>query len=132
MAYVVLAGKNPVYSKSDNSEITLQIDFEGLPEEFVSFTARKEGGAEHETEIFTRAEAKDFGEVAPFFEAGIPTIKFSSVVEPSVETLLQILLEKGVLTDAEIDDILVTQQIAVGTEDHDEKLEEFFKSRAAS
>jgi hypothetical protein len=132
MTYVVLAGKNPVYSKDDNSEITLQVDFEGFPEEFVPFTARKEGGAEHEADIFARAETGEFGEVAAFFEAELPTPKFSSLVEPSVETLLQILLEKGVLTDEEIDDILVTQQVPVGTEDHDEKLEAFFKSRAAN
>jgi hypothetical protein len=132
MSYIVVSAKNPVYSKADNSEITLQVDFEGFPEEFVPFTARKEGGAEHEADIFTRAESGEFGQVTAFFEAPLPTPKFSSVVEPSVETLLQILLEKGVLTDEEIDDILVTQQVPSGTENYDEKLEAFFKSRATS
>ena len=63
---VYLDAKNPKYSNADNSSITLEVNFNHLPEEYVEFNADPNDSAAYSKELFDRAVAGDFGDVAAY------------------------------------------------------------------
>ena len=65
----------------------------------------------------TKAVAGDYGQVSEeytFTEEDLWTPVTDTMVTVSKESLVQILLEKGVLTDEEVDEILVEEEIPIG------------------
>lgn len=58
--------KNPRWANEEHTALDCEVNFEAIPEEYVNFTAVASGDYQHTHEIFARAVAGDFGEVAEF------------------------------------------------------------------
>jgi hypothetical protein len=96
--------------------IDLEVDFLPLDEEWLPYTCTPDDVVAHSRELYRRAVAGDFGIIADEIErpeedlwAPVTTER----VSVSKEALVQVLLEKGVLTDEEVDSILTTRQETV-------------------
>lgn len=113
MAHIVSA-RNPKWANAEHSLIDLEVDFEDYVEEYLPYTASPTDVVDHSRELYSRALGGEFGEIAAYE----PPMKWSVVnrtnVEVSTEGLVQLLLEKGILTDQEVDTILVEETVTVG------------------
>ena len=90
--------------------IDLEVNFEELSEEWLPYTSTPTDVCEHSRTLYTRAAAGEFGEVSTeytFTEDDRWTPVLQNTSEVSVEALVQILLEKGVVSDDDVDMILV-------------------------
>lgn len=110
MAYTIKAARNPQWVDSNHNMIDLEVNFEELSEEWLPYTSTPTDVCEHSRTLYTRAAAGEFGEVSTeytFTEDDRWTPVLQNTSEVSVEALVQILLEKGVVSDDDVDMILV-------------------------
>ena len=114
VSYEVTTARNPKWANSDKNKINLEVNFKELPEEWLDYTANPlDTHTEHSRYLYTQALNGVYGTVADYVE---PTDSdrwtpfFEDKVEVSNEGLVQLLLEKGVITDEEVDSILLETQ----------------------
>ena len=111
--YGIARARNPRWTNAEHNMIDLEVDFMPLDEEWLPYTCTPDDVVAHSRELYRRAVAGDFGIIADEIErpeedlwAPVTTER----VSVSKEALVQVLLEKGVLTDEEVDSILTTRQ----------------------
>jgi len=114
VSYEVTTARNPKWANSDKNKINLEVNFKELPEEWLDYTANPlDTHTEHSRYLYTQALNGTYGTVADYVE---PTDSdrwtpfFEEKVEVSNEGLVQLLLEKGIITDEEVDSILLETQ----------------------
>ena len=111
----VTDAKNPVWANDDKNAITLEVNFAELTDsDYVSFTAGPEDSEEHSRTIYSNAINGDYGVVQDYVHHRLwHPIDYTSVDVTTVG-LVQILLEKGLIDDYDVDAILVenTQTVA--------------------
>ena len=110
----IVAARNPKWANPEHNMIDLEVDFEGYPEEYLPYTCSPNDVVDHSRQLYSEAVNGDYGTIAEYEEwlKWRPINKTS--IEISTESLVQILLEKGVLTDEEVDTILVEKTETVG------------------
>jgi hypothetical protein len=112
--YTINHARNPRWANPEHNAIDLEVDFSDLPEEYLPYTASPTDVVEHSRELYSRALDGEFGEIAEF----VPALKWTPInkttIEVSTEGLVQLLLEKGILTDEEVDTILIEETVTVG------------------
>ena len=117
MHYTITEARNPQWVTSDHNQIDLEVNFEELEEEWLPYTCAPTDVCEHSRTLQSKAVAGDYGEVRTEYtitDDDLWTPVTNTITTVSKESLVQILLEKGVLTDEEVDEILVDEEIAVG------------------
>ena len=108
VSYEVARARNPRWSNADKNMIDLEVDFAPLDEEWLPYTASPTDQlTEHSRYLYTQAVNGAYGDIADPIEKIKWTPWFEDKTEVSTEGLVQLLLEKGILTDAEVDTILV-------------------------
>ena len=117
MAYFEIArARNPQWVDENHNMINLEVDFAPLDEEWLPYTCSPTDVVEHSRELYQRALAGEFGPIdnePVITDADRWTPVMTERIEVSNEALVQILLEKGIITDDEVDAILVTRQEAL-------------------
>jgi hypothetical protein len=58
--------KNPIWANAEHTVINCEVDFDGLIETFVPFSAVATGDYEHTHQIFAECVAGNYGEIAEF------------------------------------------------------------------
>ena len=117
MAYTIKAARNPQWVDSNHNMIDLEVNFEELEEEWLPYTSYSQDVCEHSRTLYTRAAAGEFGEVSTEYtvtEDDLWTPVVQNTSEVSTEALVQILLEKGVVTDEDVDMILIDVEKPIG------------------
>ena len=117
MHFTITAAKDPVWVDSNHNRIDLQVNFAELEEEWLPYTADPLDVCAHSRTLYANAVAGDYGQVSTEYvltedDMWTPVTKTNTKI--SSEALVQILLEKGVITDEEVDEILVDEEFAVG------------------
>ena len=110
--YGIARARNPRWTNAEHNMIDLEVDFLPLDEEWLPYTCTPDDVVAHSRELYRRAVAGDFGQIADEIERPDEDLwapVATEVVSVSKEALVQILLEKGVLTDEEVDGIIVTK-----------------------
>jgi len=105
--YTVLEARNPRWAHPDHNRIDLEVNFAELPEEWLEYTCTPDDIVEHSRELYSRAANGEFGEIAEYQPKNLWYPVDRTFIEVSTESLVQILLEKGILTDEDVDNILV-------------------------
>ena len=111
--YEIARARNPQWVDENHNMIDLEVDLVPIDEEWLPYTCSPNDIVAHSRELYRRAVDGEFGQVVDE-----PTITdedrwtpvTSEFTNVSKEALVQILLEKGVLTDEEVDSIIVTNQ----------------------
>ena len=114
--YGIARARNPRWTNAEHNMIDLEVDFLPLDEEWLPYTCTPDDVVAHSRELYRRAVAGDFGIIADEIERTEEDLWAPVITERvsvSKEALVQVLLEKGVLTDEEVDSILVTRQEAL-------------------
>lgn len=118
MAYFEIArARNPQWVDANHNMIDLEVDFAPLDEEWLPYTCSPTDVVEHSRELYQRALAGEFGPIdneTVRTEEDLWTPYFENKIEVSSEALVQILLEKGVITDDEVDAMLVEKTEPIG------------------
>ena len=117
MQHTIVEAKNPKWVDSNHNRIDLEVNFAELEEDFLFFTASPDDVCEHSRTLYNKAVAGDYGQVSDEYEItedDLWTPVTQTVTTVSKESLVQILLEKGVLTDEDVDEILVDEEVPVG------------------
>ena len=117
MEFTITAAKNPQWVDSNHNRIDLEVNFAELEEEWLPYTADPLDVCEHSRTLYAKAVAGDYGQVSNEYvltEDDMWTPVTATNTKISSEALVQILLEKGVITDEEVDEILVDEEYAVG------------------
>ena len=118
MAYFEIArARNPQWVDENHNMINLEVDFAPLDEEWLPYTCSPTDVVEHSRELYQRCLAGEFGPIdnePVITDADRWTPYFEDKVEVSPEALVQILLEKGVITDDEVDAMLVETREPIG------------------
>ena len=117
MHFTITEARNPQWVNSDHNKIDLEVNFSELEEEWLSYTASPDDVCEHSRTLYSKAVAGDYGQVSDEYtitEDDLWTPVIGNVTTVSNEALVQILLEKGVITDEEVDDILVDSEVPIG------------------
>ena len=107
-SYEVVRARNPKWANPEKNMIDLEVDFVPLDEEWLPYTASPtDTTCEHSRYLYTNAINGVYGDIAEYEHHKLWTPWFEDKTEVSTEGLVQLLLEKGVLTDTEVDTILV-------------------------
>lgn len=117
MHFTITEARNPQWVDSDHNKIDLEVNFSELEEEWLPYTASPDDVCEHSRTLYSKAVAGDYGQVSDEYtitEDDLWTPVITTVTTVSNEALVQILLEKGVLSDEEVDDILVDSEVPIG------------------
>ena len=117
MAYTITAARNPQWVDSNHNMIDLEVNFEELDEEWLPYTSSPTDVCEHSRTLYTRAAAGEFGTVTTevtLTEDDFWTPVFQDITEVSNEALVQVLLEKGIISDDDVDSILVDRTLTLG------------------
>jgi len=112
--YTIRDARNPRWANPEHNAIDLEVDFTDLPEEYLPYTATPTDVVEHSRELYNRALAGEFGTIAEYEGPMKWTPIDKTTIQVSTEGLVQLLLEKGILTDEEVDTILVEETVTVG------------------
>ena len=117
MEFTITAARNPQWVDSNHNRIDLEVNFAELEEEWLPYTADPLDVCAHSRTLYANAVAGDYGQVSTEYvltedDMWTPVTKTNTKI--SSEALVQILLEKGVITDEEVDEILVDEEFAVG------------------
>ena len=117
MHFTITEAKNPQWVDSNHNRIDLEVNFAELEEEWLPYTADPTDVCEHSRTLYAKAVAGDYGQVSDEYtltedDMWSPVTKTETKI--SSAALVQILLEKGVITDEEVDEILIDQEIPVG------------------
>ena len=105
--YTITDAKNPAWANDDKNKINLEVNFAELPESYVPYTADPTDTVEHSRTLYTKAVNGDYGTVADYQHHRLWHPIDKSSVDISTVGLVQILLEKGLLDDYDVDAILV-------------------------
>jgi hypothetical protein len=111
--YEIARARNPEWVDANHNMINLDVDLVPIDEEWLPYTCSPTDVVAHSRELYRRAVTGEFGEIAdetPRPEEDLWTPVTTEKVSVSKEALVQVLLEKGVLTDEEVDSILTTSQ----------------------
>tara|TARA_B100001113_G_scaffold162871_1_gene133329 strand:- start:783 stop:1184 length:402 start_codon:yes stop_codon:yes gene_type:complete len=111
--YTITDAKNPAWANDDKNKINLEVNFAELPESYVPYTADPTDTVEHSRTLYTKAVNGDYGTVADYQHHRLWHPIDKSSVDISTVGLVQILLEKGLLDDYDVDAILVEDQQTV-------------------
>lgn len=114
--YQVARARNPKWVDANHNMIDLEVDFVPIDEEWLPYTCSPNDVVAHSRELYRRAVDGEFGQIADepvYTDDDRWTPVTTEEVDVSKEALVQILLEKGVLTDEEVDSIIVTNQKVV-------------------
>ena len=114
--YQVARARNPKWVDANHNMIDLEVDFVPIDEEWLPYTCSPNDKVAHSRELYRRAVDGEFGQIADepvYTNDDRWTPVTTEEVDVSKEALVQILLEKGVLTDEEVDSIIVTNQKVV-------------------
>ena len=117
MEFTITAARNPQWVDSNHNRIDLEVNFAELEEEWLPYTADPLDVCAHSRTLYTKAVAGDYGTVSDeyvFTEDDFWSPVTQTQTYVSKEALVQILLEKGVLSDEDVDDILIDREIPVG------------------
>ena len=107
-SYEVAQARNPKWANLEHNMINLEVDFTPLDEEWLPYTcAPNDAETEHSRYLYSKAVNGDYGTIEDYQHWELWTPWFQDKVEVATEGLVQLLLEKGVLTDAEVDTILI-------------------------
>lgn len=112
--YTIRDARNPRWANSEHNAIDLEVDFTDLPEEYLPYTAAPNDIVQHSRELYNRALAGEFGEIQDYDGPLKWTPVDKTTIQVSTEGLVQLLLEKGILTDEEVDAILIEETVTVG------------------
>ena len=117
MTFTITEARNPQWVDSNHNKIDLEVNFAELEEEWLPYTADPLDVCEHSRTLYAKAVAGDYGQVSTEYvltedDMWTPVTKTNTKI--SSEALVQILLEKGVLSDEDVDDILIDREIPVG------------------
>lgn len=107
MSLTIVDAKNPVWANDDNNMITLDVNFAEISEDYISFTASPTDSAEHGRVIYSNAVNGDYGTVQEYVHHRLWHPIDQTTVNISEVGLVQILLEKGLLDDYDVDAILM-------------------------
>ena len=107
-SYEVVRARNPRWANPEKNMIDLEVDFAPLDEEWLPYTASPtDRTVEHSRYLYTMAINGEYGEIQDWQQQPLWTPWYEDKTEVSNEGLVQLLLEKGILTDEEVDTILV-------------------------
>ena len=107
-SYEVVRAMNPRWANPEKNMIDIEVDFAPLDEEWLPYTASPtDTEVEHSRYLYTNAINGEYGAIADYEPKKLWTPWFEDKTEASCEALVQILLEKGILTDEEVDNILI-------------------------
>ena len=107
-SFEVARARNPRWANPEKNMIDLEVDFVPLDEEWLPYTASPtDNDVEHSRYFYTNAINGEYGDIAEYEHHKLWTPWYEDKTEVSTEGLVQLLLEKGVLTDTEVDTILV-------------------------
>ena len=107
-SFEVARARNPRWANPEKNMIDLEVDFVPLDEEWLPYTASPtDSDVEHSRYLYTNAINGEYGDIAEYEHHKLWSPWFEDKTEVSTEGLVQLLLEKGVLTDTEVDTILV-------------------------
>ena len=109
MSFTITDAKNPVWGNDDKNIITLDVNFAELSEDYVSFTAAPNDSAEHSRVLYSNAVNGDYGTITDYVHHRLWHPIDRTEVSISNVGLVQILLEKGLLDDYDVDAILVEE-----------------------
>ena len=100
ISYEVARARNPKWANAEHSMIDLEVDFSPLDEEWLPYTASPtDSEVEHSRYLYTQALDGAYGNIEDWDGKELWTPWYEDKVEVSNEGLVQLLLEKGVLTD---------------------------------
>ena len=114
--YEIARARNPKWVDELHNMIDLEVDFVPIDEEWLPYTCSPFDVVKHSRDLYRRAVAGEFGQIADedtLTDEDRWTPVTTEEVDVSKEALVQILLEKGVLTDEEVDSIILTTQKVV-------------------
>lgn len=80
--------RNPVWADYNQTAVNLEVDFDELDEEYVAFTADPNDSMDYGVDLYNRAIAGEFGEIAPWPVPLNPTSEESLDVLRAVRTQL--------------------------------------------
>lgn len=107
-SFTVTDARNPSWANDDRNAITLEVNFAELTDsDYVAFTASPTDTEEHSRLIYSNAVNGDYGVVADYVHHRLWHPIDRTAVGISQVGLVQILLEKGLLDDYDVDAILV-------------------------
>ena len=117
MHFTITEAKDPQWVDSNHNRIDLQVNFAELEEEWLPYTADPTDVCEHSRTLYAHAVKGDYGTVSDEYtllqdDMWTPVTRTNTKI--SSEALVQILLEKGVITDDEVDEILIDEEEPVG------------------
>jgi len=117
MEFTITAARNPQWVDSNHNRIDLEVNFAELEEEWLPYTSDPNDVCEHSRTLYSKAVAGDYGQVSEEYtitedDMWTPVTKTNTRI--SAEALVQILLEKGVITDEEVDEVLIDEEFPVG------------------
>tara|TARA_B100001248_G_scaffold239863_1_gene205448 strand:+ start:374 stop:793 length:420 start_codon:yes stop_codon:yes gene_type:complete len=117
MEFTITAARNPQWVDSNHNRIDLEVNFAELEEEWLPYTSDPNDVCEHSRTLYSKAVAGDYGQVSDEYvitedDMWTPVTKTNTRI--SAEALVQILLEKGVITDEEVDEVLIDEEFPVG------------------
>ena len=108
ISYEVKEARNPKWANPEKNLIDLEVNFTDFDEEWLPYTASPtDTEAEHSRYLYTQAINGAYGAIEEYEQKLLWTPWFEDKTEVSHEGLVQLLLEKGILTDAEVDTILI-------------------------
>ena len=111
VSYEVVRARNPKWANPEKNMIDLEVDFAPLDEEWLPYTCSPtDNNVEHSRYLYTQAINGAYGNILEYTHHDLWTPWFQDTVEVSPEGLVQLLLEKGVITDEEVDSILLETQ----------------------
>ena len=108
--YDIAAARNPRWVDHNHNMIDLEVDFVPLDEDWLKYTCSPTDVCAHSRELYTRAANGEFGTIADELTpttGDFWTPQYATQTRVCVESFVQLLLEKGVITDEDVDTILV-------------------------
>ena len=115
--FEISRARNPQWTDENHNMIDLEVDFAPLDEEWLPYTCSPNDVVEHSRELYRRALAGEFGDIARETQYTVEdrwTPYFEDTIEVSSEALVQILLEKGIITDDEVDAMILEKRQPIG------------------
>ena len=110
--YEIAAARNPRWVDHNHNMIDLEVDFVPLDEDWLKYTCSPTDVCSHSRELYTRAANGEFGTIADEITPTAGdywTPQYGTSTSVSIESLVQLLLEKGVISDSEVDTVLVEE-----------------------
>lgn len=81
--------KSPKWTNEEHTAIDCEVIFENSPNEWLPFTAQKEGDTAYGSEIFARCKSGEFGEISPFVPYVPTEAETAEIVRSTRDQLLK-------------------------------------------